>query len=132
MPLPAAAIAAYTALVNALPSAAPVLGAAVVSFGIIASHQPGLPDTVQLKGEPELAAECIKRNVASLNSKLVAVVQPLHGIEMVAVVLKKGIVGDPLMSVIIEQGLSGSRAELRSIEQPDQDPAVITKMMAGC
>ena len=58
LPIPVAAVAAYSAFLSALPSAAPFVGAAVVSAGIIISHEHGRLDTAQLKNGPELAADC--------------------------------------------------------------------------
>ena len=132
MPLPAAAVAAYSAIVNALPAAAPVIGAAAVGFGIVASHTPGAPDTVQLKGTPEVAAHCMKGNVAALKTRLAASVQPLYGTETMGVVVKRGSVGDPLVAIVIQEAGSGSRAEFRPLTPPDQQPDVIAKIIAGC
>jgi hypothetical protein len=133
MALPAVVIAAYTAFVNALP-AAPVIGGAAVGLGIVASHALSQPDTlqVQLAGTPELAAECMKRNVSALNTRLAAVVQPLFGTETMGVILKSGIAGDPLMAIVIQEGRSGSQAEFRALTPADQQPDVITKITAGC
>jgi hypothetical protein len=132
MPLPAAAIAAYTAVMNALPAAAPVIAAGAVSLGLVISHKPDQQDIVKLASEPEAAAECMQRNVAALNTRLVALVQPLQGTETMGVIVKRGIVGDPVLTVVIQQAVSGSTAEMRPLMPADQHPDVIAKLIAGC
>lgn len=132
MPLPALAIATYSAVVSALPGALPVLGTAAVALGIIATHTPAAPDAMRLAGTPEVAAECMKRNVASLNTSMVARVQPLHGTATMGVVVKRGIVGDPLMNIVIREAVSGSQAEVQSLASPDHEPDVIARIIAGC
>ncbi|MGZ8155951.1 MAG: hypothetical protein ACXWUK_11670 [Burkholderiales bacterium] len=69
MPIPATAMAAYAAVAGALPSATPVLAGMAVSVGLIMSHEPGRLDAVQLTNKPEVAAECVKRNVVSVKSR---------------------------------------------------------------
>ena len=132
MPIPAALVATYATVVGALPSAAPVLATAAIGLGVVVSHEPNQLETTQLAGKPEVAAECMQRNVASLNNRLVAVVQPLHGTDTMAVVVKRGVVGDPLMSIILHEAGSGSHAEIRPIAPPGQQPDVIAQMIAGC
>ena len=132
LPLPAAAVAAYTAAVNALPAIAPVVAAGLVGLGLVVSHTPGQQDIVKLAGNPEVAAECLKRNVASLGTRLVAVVQPLHGTETMGVIVKRGTVGDPIMNVVIEEASTGSSAEFRPLLPAEQQPDVIARMIAGC
>ena len=127
MPLPAALVAAYATLAPA----APFIGAAVVGFGIIATHEPGRLESATLKGNPERAAECIQRNVSSLNTRLVAMVQPLRGTETMGVVLKSGVVGDPLLNVLIQESGAGSVAEFRPLTPADQQPDVIARIIAG-
>lgn len=132
MPLPAAAIAAYTAITGALPSAAPVLAGMAVGLGVVTSHEPGKIDMVQLNGNPEVAAQCVKGNVAALNNRLVAVVLPLSGTATVGVVIKRGVVGDPVMNVVLQEAAAGSQAEFRPLMPPEQQPDVITQIIAGC
>jgi|RhiMethySRZTD1v2_1073278.scaffolds.fasta_scaffold608544_2 hypothetical protein len=131
MPLPAAAYAAYISISSALP-AAPVIAGMAVTAGMIATHEPGRIDMVQLKGSPEVAAECVKVNVAALNTRLVAVVQPLNGTATMGVVLKRGVVGEPVLNVVLQEAASGSQAEFRPLMPPDQQPDVITQIIAGC
>ena len=130
MPLPTAA-AVYSVLVNALP-AAPFVAAAAVGFGVVASHTPGQPDIVQLKGTPESAAECMQRNVTALNTRLAAAVQPLFGTERMGVLVKRGTVGDVVLTVVIEEAGNGSRAEFRPLLPSEEQPDVITRIIAGC
>ena len=132
MPVPAAAVAAYAAIVNALPAVAPVLGAGALTLGLVLTHKPEQQESAKLVGEPEAAAECMQRNVKALNTRLVAVVQPLQGTETMGVIVKRGIVGDPVMNVIIQQAASGSTAEFRPLLAPEQQPDVIAKLIAGC
>jgi hypothetical protein len=89
-----------------------------VSLGLITSHEPGKIDMVQLKGNPETAAECMKVNVASLNSRLVAVVQPLNGTSTMGLVIKRGVVGDPVLNVVLQEAAAGSQAEFRPLMPP--------------
>ena len=131
MPLPAALVPAYAAAVSAAPAAmsvAPVAGVALLSFGMIATHT---PDTVQLAGKPEIAAECIRQNVVSLNTKLAATVQPLYGTEVMAVVLKRGVASPPLFSVTLLESESGSTANYKAL-QPDPVQDLVAKVFAGC
>jgi hypothetical protein len=132
MPIPAAAVAAYAAVAGALPSATPVLAGMAVSVGLIMSHEPGRLDAVQLTNKPEVAAECVKRNVVSLKSRLVAIVQPLHGTETMGVLVRRGIVGDPLFNVVIQESASGSHAEVRPLAAADQQPDLMARFIAGC
>jgi hypothetical protein len=130
MPLPAIAISAYYAALQAAPAVAPAVGAALLGIGIANLNDPTKLDTVQLTTKAEPAAECMRQNVAALNSRLVAAVQPLQGTETMGVVIKRGIVGDPLMTIIIQDALSGSTAELRPISE--SFPDLIPQVMRGC
>jgi hypothetical protein len=132
MPLPALAVAAYAAFSSALPAAAPVIGAAAVSLAIIAAHKPEEPDLVKLSGSPEVAAECMKRNVAALNTRMVAFVQPLHGTATMGVIVRMGVVGDPIMNVVIQDAAAGSSAEFRPLVPADQQADMIARLIAGC
>ena len=131
MPLPTAA-ALYAVVVSALPTAVPVLGVAALSFALINSHEPDRLDVARLSGTPEAAAECIARNVGSMNIRLAAVVQPLFGTEVMGVILKSDRVGQPLMNIVIQEAGAGSQAEFRPLVPPEQQPDVITKIIAGC
>ena len=131
MPFPAAAYAAYVGISSALP-AAPVIAGMAVGVGMIASHEPGRMDMIQLKSAPEVAAQCMKVNVAALNNRLVAIVQPLNGTATMGVVVKRGIVGDPVLNVVLEEVPTGSRVEFRPLMPPEQQPDVITQMISGC
>ena len=136
LPAIAAAVHAFAA---ALPTAAPAVAAAApfvlataVGFGVVASHTPS-PDILTLKGTPEVAAECIKRNAASHVTKLAALVQPLYGAGIYSVVLKRGgVTGDPTITGVIQEAGSGSTAEFRSLSPQDQQNEVIAQMIAGC
>ena len=131
MPFPAAAYAAYVSISSALP-AAPVIAGMAVGVGMIASHEPGRIDMIQLKSAPEVAAQCMKVNVAALNNRLVAIVQPLNGTATMGVVVKRGIVGDPVLNVVLEEVPTGSRVEFRPLMPLEQQPDVITQMISGC
>jgi len=132
MPFPAAAYAAYVGISSVLP-AAPVIAGMAVGVGMIASHEPGRMDMIQLKSAPEVAAQCMKVNVAALNNRLVAIVQPLNGTATMGVVVKRGIVGDPVLNVVLEEVPTGSRVEFRPLIAPEQQPdVVITQMISGC
>ena len=132
MPLPAAAVAAYAAAVSSLPSAAPFIGAAAVSFAIVATHDPNKLEEAQLKARPEAAAECMQRNVTALNTRLAAVVQPLQGTQVMAVFLRAGVTGDALVNITLEESGTGSRAEFRPLTAPEHQPDVLPKIIAGC
>ena len=131
MPLPAAA-AVYAAVVSSLPAAAPLIGATAVSFAIIATHDPNKLEEAVLKGRPEAAAECVQKNVTALNTRLLAEVQPLHGTEVMAVLLRRGIAGDVVTDITLHESGSGSRAEFRPLTAPQNQPDVLTKIIAGC
>jgi hypothetical protein len=128
MPLPAALVPAYQAAMTYLPSMVPFAGAAVFGIGMVATHT---PDTLQLAGKPEAAAECIQKNVAALNTKLAATVQPLYGTGTMGVVLKSGIVSPPLVSVTLLETGTGSTANYR-ILQADPPADLVEKILAGC
>ena len=132
MPIPAVAAALYSSIAGALPSALPVLGSAVVFLGLAATHEPDKLESAQLASRPEAAAECMRTNVAALNTRLTAAVQPLHGTETMGVTLKRGVVGDALLSVVIQEQGSGSRAECRPIAAPEEQPDVLRQMISGC
>lgn len=134
MPLPAAVAAAYASLASALPSLAPVLGVAAVGFGIVATHQPEAAEPLLLVGNPETAAECVKSNVTAVNPRLAAVAQPLYGTEKIGVVVKTGIVGEALVSVVLEatETGTGSRVNVRPLGAPDEHRDLLAKLIAGC
>ena len=50
-------------------TSAPVIAGMAVGVGMIASHEPGRMDMIQLKSAPEVAAQCMKVNVAALNNR---------------------------------------------------------------
>jgi hypothetical protein len=131
MPVPAAAAAAYSTIMNALPMAAPLVPVAVFAV-VIAQQEPPQLDVVKLTAKPEAAAECMKRNVASLDRQLVADVQPLFGTEIMGVILKRGIVGASVMSIVVQDTPSGSQAEFRPLAPADRQPEMIAKIVAGC
>jgi hypothetical protein len=132
MPLPAVGAAAYAAFVNALPAALPVLGAAAVTVGLVSAHRPDAIDTARLVRMPEPAAECIRHNIAALNTKLVAVVQPLYGASTIGVTLKRGTFGEPIMNVVIREVETGSDVDFIPLVPPQEQPDVIARMIAGC
>ncbi|HYH41535.1 MAG TPA: hypothetical protein VD867_06105 [Burkholderiales bacterium] len=132
MPLPAAALAAYTAFLSSLPAAAPVIGVAAVGFVIVAAHDPHRLEEARLAGNPEVAAECLKRNVASLNTRLVATTQPLYGTSVMGVNVNAGVRGDALMVIVLQEAGSGSVAEFRPLAPPDPQPDILAKIIAGC
>jgi hypothetical protein len=131
MPLPAAAVAAYTAFVSALPAAAPVIGMAAVTVAIIGSHDPNRIEETHLKGNPEAAAECVRQNVTS-NTRLAAVVQPLYGMSIMGVSLKAERTGDTVLNIVIHEQGTGSRAEFSPQAPPNQQPDILGKLIAGC
>jgi hypothetical protein len=132
MPVPALAVAAYAAISSALPTALPVIGAAAVSLAIISTHKTDEPDLVKLAGSPEIAAECVQRNVAAFRTRMVAYVQPLQGTATMGVIVKMGVVGDPLMNVVIQDTAEGSRAQFTPLVPPEQQPDMIARLIAGC
>lgn len=130
MPLPAIAVTLYYTAVQAAPSLAPAVGLAALGIGVATLHQPGQLDTLALTRKPEPAAECIRQNVAALNTRLVASVQPLRGTETMGVMLKRDVFGDTIMTIVVQDTPSGSTAELRPLE--DGLPDVIPQMTRGC
>jgi hypothetical protein len=131
MPVPAAAAAAYSAAVNAAPFALPLIPAAIVG-AFIAFQDPQNTDVVKLTGSPEAAAECMKRNAASIDKRLVAEVSPLYGTEVMGVVLKRGVVGSAFMSIVIQEANPGSQAEIRPLAPVERQPEMVAKIVAGC
>jgi hypothetical protein len=111
--------------------AAPFLGAAAVGFGVVAGHNPEADLSHSIKGAPQVTAECIQRNAAMQPARLAAVVQPMHGNETWSVVLKRGgVTGDPIMTVLIQEAITGSRAEFRPLTPEHGD--LVARMLAGC
>jgi hypothetical protein len=111
---------------------APMLGG-VVGLAIIAAHTPEVENPgYTLTGSPELAAECMKRNIAAQNTRLVAIVQPLHGNHTYGVVLKMGPVGEPLLTAVIQEGAQGSTAEFRRMGAASEPADVVPAMIKGC
>ena len=127
MPLPAALIPAYQAAATYLPGVAPLAGAAVFSLGMVATHT---PDTLQLASRPEMAAECIRRNVASLDPKLAATIVPLYGTESMGVTLKRSVVSPPLFNVVLTESGSGAVANYKVLQQGHEPD--VQKVFAGC
>ena len=124
----AAAIHAFAA---SLPAAAPFAVAAAAGFGVVATHVPE-PDTIALKGSPELAAECMTR-AADGKSALTAVSQPLYGASTYSVVFKRGgVTGDPVMTAVVQEGAGGSTVDLRPLPGVDVAADVVLKMIAEC
>ena len=129
--LPAIAAAVHAAAA-ALPAATPFIAATAVGFGIVGSHVPE-PEVITLKGTPELAAECVKRSVASHADRLAAVVQPLYGAGTYGIVLKRGgVTGDPVMTVLLHETAGGTTADFRSLAPAGQYADVLAQMIAGC
>lgn len=122
--------AALHAFAASLPAAAPFAVAAAAGFGVVATHVPA-PDTITLKGSPELAAECLQR--ASGKSALAAVSQPLYGASTYSVVFKRGgVTGDPVMTAVVQESAGGSTVDLRPLPGVDADADVVLKMIAEC
>jgi hypothetical protein len=130
MPLPAALVAAYSALA-ANASTAAFAGAAAVGLGIVATHTPE-PEVKMLTGTPEVAAECVSRNVPALGRTYVAVVQPLQGTATMAVIVRSGVVGDPFANVVLQTAQGGSTVDFRPLDVPAQQGDVLARLIAGC
>jgi len=112
-------------------SAAPFMGAAAVGFGIVISHNPEEELSHVITGSPQVTAECIQRNASLQTVRLAAVVRPMQGNETWSVVLKRGgVTGDPIMTVLIQEAITGSRAEFRPLAPHDGD--LVARMLAGC
>jgi len=112
-------------------SAAPFIGAAAVGFGIVIGHNPEPELSHAIMGTPQVTAECIQRNASIQPARLAAVVQPMHGNETWSVILKRGgVTGDPVMTVLIQEAITGSRAEFRPLAPEHGD--LVARMLAGC
>jgi hypothetical protein len=122
--------AALHAFAASLPAAAPFAVAAAAGFGVVATHVPG-PDTITLKGSPELAAECMQR--ASGKSALAAVSQPLYGASTYGVVFKRGgVTGDPVMTAVVQESAGGSTVDFRRLAGGDLETDDLLKVIADC
>jgi hypothetical protein len=63
---------------------------------------------------------------------MVAVIQPLHGTETMGLMIRRGIVGDPLFNVVLQESASGSQAHVRPIGAENPQPDVIAQIISGC
>jgi len=112
-------------------SAAPFIGAAAVGFGIVIGHNPEPELSHTITGTPQVTAECIQRNASMQTVRLAAVAQPMHGNETWSVILKRGgVTGDPIMTVLVQESITGSRAEFRPLAPEHGD--LVARMLAGC
>src|SRR4051812_30677754 len=130
MPIPAAIAAAYAAL-SANASTAAFAGAAAVSLGIVATHQPD-PDVKILASTPEVAAQCVSRNVPALGKTYVAVVQPLQGTATMAVIVKTGVAGNPYANVVLQTVDGGAQVNYQPVDVPPEREDVLARLIAGC
>ena len=129
--LPAIAAAIHAAAA-ALPAATPVIATTLIGFGVVATHDP-TPEIIVLKGSPELAAQCVTHNATMRNTRLTAITQPLYGTATYSVVLKRGgVIGDPVMTVLLQETPAGSSVEFRPLAGVEQDPEAVAQMMTGC
>lgn len=111
--------------------AVPFVGAAAVHLGIVIGHSPELELSHAITGTPQVTAECIQRNASLQTARLAAIVQPMHGNETWSVILKRGgVTGDPIMTVLIQEAITGSRAEFRPLAPEHGD--LVARMLAGC
>ena len=112
--------------------AAAVGGFSAFMVAVSATHDPAGDLTRALMKKPEQAEECMTRNVAALKGPLVVSGQPLYGTQVYGLSLKRGVTGNPVMTVLLIEGDVGSNAEFTPLGPREQQPDVIDKMIDGC
>ena len=124
--------AALTAVSPTLVSVAPFAVATAVGLAIVATHDREADRFHNFNRFPEATADCMVRNVKALDSRLVAFSQPLYGSEVYDVTVKRGVVGEPVLRIVLTQTSVGAHAEVIPLVAPEQQPDVLAKIVAGC
>ena len=133
--LAAAAAAFLTSATAHMATVAPALiapTAALIATVALIEYDRSTPKVYAMKAQSEIAVECVKRNVAALNKRLVAVATPLYGTEKFGVTVKRGVVGDPVMGILIQDTDTGSQAEFQPISGIEPPSEIDRKILEGC
>ena len=113
-------------------AAAPIAGVATLALVMASMHDPKARLTRTFALEPQSVAECMARNAGPLKGSLVLQTQPLYGMEVVAVTVKRRIAGDPILVATFTATATGSTADFGPAYDVEQSPDILEKLLAGC
>ena len=81
---------------------------------------------------PADAAHCIVDNTASAKTGEAASVQPLYGMERVAVVMKNSVAGEPLATIFLEPAGNAATAKVVTTGLVDDAEAFAKRVLGKC
>jgi hypothetical protein len=113
-------------------TAAPIAGVATLALVMASTHDPKARLTRTFSTEPQSVAECMARNAGAMKGSLVLQTQPLYGMEVVAVTVKRRVAGDAILVATLTATTTGSTADLGPAYGVDQSPDILEKLLAGC
>jgi hypothetical protein len=132
--------AAVPVIIAAIKAAAPgVISVAVPTAGVTAfallmasTHDPNARLTRTFATEPQSVAECMARNVGAMKGPLVVQTQPLYGMDVVGVTVKRRHAGDAVLVATLTATTKGSTADFGPASAPEPSPDMLEKLLAGC
>ena len=96
------------------------------------THDPNAHLARTFSKEPQAVAECMSRNARSAAAPLILQMQPLYGMEVVGVTVKRRFTGDAFLVATLTATPTGSAVEFRPAVGVEQPPDVLEKLIAGC
>ena len=130
--VPAIIAAIKAAAPGVLATAAPMAGVATLALVVASTYDPNARLTRTFATEPQSVAECMARNAGAMKGSLVLQTQPLYGMEVVAVTVKRRVAGDAILVATLTATTTGSTADFGPALGVEQAPEVLEKLLAGC
>ena len=130
--VPAIIAAIKAAAPGVMAAAAPMAGVATLALVVASTYDPNARLTRTFATEPQSVAECMARNAGAMKGSFVLQTQPLYGMEVVAVTVKRRVAGEPILVATLTATTTGSTADFGRAYGVEQSPDMIEKLLAGC
>jgi hypothetical protein len=108
--------------------------AGVATFALLmaSTHDPQARLTRTFAIEPQSVADCMSRNAGGMKGSLVLQTQPLYGMDVVGVTVKRRVTGDAILVATLTATTTGSTADFGPAFDGEQSPDMLDKLLAGC
>ena len=113
-------------------AAAPIAGVATLALVMASMHDPKARLTRSFTTEPQSLAECMARNAGAMKGPVFLQTQPLYGMEVLGVTVKRRVTGDPILVATLTATATGSTADFGPAYGVEQSPDILEKLLAGC
>jgi hypothetical protein len=113
--------------------AGPTAGVTAFALLMASTHDPQARLTRTFVTEPQSVAECMARNAGAMKGSLVVQTQPLYGMDVVGVTVKRRFAGDALLVATLTATTKGSTADFGPAHGVERSPDdLLEKLIAGC